>query len=251
MFEKLTDNIYMHKCEFYTDRPNIGLIVGEKHSLLFEAGNSVYHVENLKKEIEEQGLKFPSYVALSHWHWDHSFGAAAWEIPVIAGKMTNEKLREVSLWKWDDESMKERLENGQDILFCYEMVRREYPDRSVINVIPADIIFGERLILDLGGITAELIHAGGPHSPDSVICYVPSERIVFLGDGNSKNLLNNKWHFDIEHEELLDDEIDKIPFDPVKVEEFISVLDTLDADIFIGGHTPPKSREVLYKELRG
>ena len=48
MFDKVTEHIYIHPAEHYTDRPNIGLIVGEKSSLLFDAGNSAVHVEKLK-----------------------------------------------------------------------------------------------------------------------------------------------------------------------------------------------------------
>ena len=51
MFEKLTDHVYVYPFERYTDRPNIGLIVGEKYALLFEAGNSANHVELIKKDL--------------------------------------------------------------------------------------------------------------------------------------------------------------------------------------------------------
>ena len=168
MFEKITGNIYIHPAETYTDRPNIGLIVGEKYSLLFDAGNSVYHVENLKNELREQGLREPDFVVISHWHWDHSYGADAWKKTVIAGEKTNEYLKKMTSWKWDDRSMQERLESGEDIEFCHHMVKREYPDRSIITVKTADIVFSDTLTIDLGGVTAELSHIAGPHSEDSI-----------------------------------------------------------------------------------
>ena len=59
MFEKVTDHIYVYPFNGYTDRPNIGLIVGEKRALLFEAGNSAAHVELIKKDLEEQKLPQP------------------------------------------------------------------------------------------------------------------------------------------------------------------------------------------------
>ena len=102
MFNKITEHICIYPAEHYTDRPNIGLIVGEEKSLLFDAGNSEKHVEKMKKELSEQGLPFPDYVLLSHWHWDHSFGAKFWKAPIISGRKTDEKLREVMNWKWDD-----------------------------------------------------------------------------------------------------------------------------------------------------
>lgn len=34
MFEKVTEHIYVYPCDGYTDRPNIGLIIGSKYTLL-------------------------------------------------------------------------------------------------------------------------------------------------------------------------------------------------------------------------
>ena len=53
MFDKITEHIYIHSAEHYTDRPNIGLIIGEEHALLYDAGNSEKHVEKLRKEYQK------------------------------------------------------------------------------------------------------------------------------------------------------------------------------------------------------
>ena len=56
MFDKITDHIYIHPAEHYTDRPNIGYVIGENKALVFDAGNSENHVKKLKKELFEQAL---------------------------------------------------------------------------------------------------------------------------------------------------------------------------------------------------
>lgn len=251
MFEKLTDHIYVYPFEGYTDRPNIGLIVGEKYVLLFEAGNSAAHVELMKKDLKEQNLPMPDFVAISHWHWDHSFAMSSWECLSIAGKETNEQLKVVQTWKWDDQSMDERVANREDITFCCEMIRREYADRSQIKVIPADIVFEERMEVDLGGgVICHLIHAKGPHSSDSVICYVPSDEFVFLGDSDCKDLYGLPWHFDIEHEEDFVPVTDALPYDREKVDTYLQLLDALDFTRCISGHAPIMTREILYSYLK-
>lgn len=248
MFNKVTDHIYIRPHDGYTDRPNIGLIMGEKYTLLYDAGNSAVHVELLKAELAEQGLPSPDFVVLSHWHWDHSFGAHAWGIPVIAGRMTNEKLQEVSLWKWDDQSMNERVEKKQDIVFCNEIIKREYPDRSQIKVTTADIVFEGNMTIDLGGgIVCELLHAKGPHAADSVICQVPSEKFLFLGDSNGKDLYGKPWHFDIEHEEDMVPNMMKIPYDRELVEAYIELLEPLEFTQCIGGHADGMIRAELFE----
>ena len=150
MFEKITDRIYVQPPQPYTDRPNVGLIVGDKYTLLFEAGNSEKNVQQIKADLAAQKLPMPDFVAVSHWHWDHTFGLHAWNAVTIAGGKTNRQLKTVSGWEWDDKSMKAREESGEDIVFCNEIIKREYPDRSLIKVKSADISFEDRMTVDLG-----------------------------------------------------------------------------------------------------
>ena len=249
MFDKITDHIYIHPAEHYTDRPNIGYVIGKNKTLVFDAGNSEKHVEKLKKELSEQSLPLPDYVLLSHWHWDHSFGAKFWNAKTIAGTKTNEELKKVASWNWDDISMENRIKSGEDIVFCSEMIKREYPDRSKIEVIPADIVFDGTTSIDLGGVSCELIHSKGPHSEDSVICYIPSEKFVFLGDANCKDLYGKPWEFDIEHEEDFLDNLAKIPYDKNLVEDFIKLLDSLDFTHCISGHSEIMTKTELFESL--
>ncbi|MBQ6878179.1 MAG: MBL fold metallo-hydrolase [Oscillospiraceae bacterium] len=246
---KISEHIYIYPAEHYTDRPNIGLIVGEKKTLLFDAGNSEKHVRKIKNEIYEKALPLPDFVLLSHWHWDHSFGAKFWNVPIISGKKTNEQLKNVAEWKWDDASMEERIISGEDIVFCTEMIKREYPDRSHIEVALADIVFEGNMSLDLGGTACELIHAKGPHSEDSVICYVPSEKFLFLGDANCKDLYGKPWDFDIEHEEDFLSNVAKIPYDEKLAGDFIDLLSTLDFEYCISGHSEIMTKEELFNSL--
>lgn len=250
MFEKITEHIYCRPYQHYTDRPNIGWIDGNKYSLLFDAGNSEANVKLLREELKQAGLKNPDFVALSHWHWDHTFGAAFWNVPIIAGRRTNEQLKKMMLWQWDDKAMQDRIDSREDIVFCSEMIKREYPDRDQIRVVSADLVFEGNMILDLGGVEVHLIHAEGPHSDDSVICYVPEERFVFLSDSNGKDLYGLQWHFDIEHEEDFVPVTGALPYDMEKVKAYLRILDTLDFTHCISGHGDLMTREEFYKSYK-
>ena len=248
MFQKLTEHIYIRPFERYTDRPNIGLICGTKKALLFDAGNSAAHVSSIQQDLLDAGLPYPNYVALSHFHWDHSFGACAWKnAPIIAGRDTNDQLRAMQSWEWDDISIQKRLDNRTDIAFCTEMIKREYPDRSQIRVATADIIFDGSLSLDLGGgVACRLIHARGPHSEDSVICYIPSDKFVFLSDSANKDLHSLPWHFDIAHEENFFSAVAELPYDSNRVKAYLDLLNALDFTHCIGGHSDNKTRKEIY-----
>ncbi len=249
MFQKITGHIHMRRCQHYTDRPNIGYIRGKRAALLFDAGNSGANVAQLKGELKAAGLPMPDYLALSHWHWDHSYGAAYWGCPIIAGRETDEWLRRMSKWTWDDEAMAKRVETGEDIAFCSDMIKREYPDRSEIKVVAADIVFDGRLTIDLGGVTAELIHCKGPHSPDSVLCYVPEDRFVFLGDSNCKDLYGLPWSCDIEVEGSFTAATDALEYDQEKVREYLQLLEALDFTHCVSGHSDVKTRAHQIRSL--
>ena len=47
---------------------------------------------------------------------------------------------------------------------------------------PADIVFQERLDIELGGVTVRIRHVGGDHSADSSVMYIEPDRVLFLGD---------------------------------------------------------------------
>ena len=247
--QRLGEHCWCYPCEYYSDRPNIGYIRGEKRALLFEAGNSAEHVRLIRSALREENLPMPDCLAVSHWHWDHVFGMHAWHIPAIAGRRTNEKLREMAGFSWDDTALSGRVDSGEEILFCAEMIRREYPDRSQVKVIPADIEFTGEMAIDLGGVSCRLIHVEGPHSEDSVICYVPEDRFIFLGDSNGKDLYGKKWHFDIEHEDELTVTLERIPYDPERVEPYLRELEGLAFDSCIGGHAPAMTRRELFDSL--
>ena len=140
--------------------------------------------------------------------------------------------------------MAERAARREDIVFWNEMSKREYPNRSKIHVVTADIVFDGRMMIDLGGeVTVELIHCKGPQSSDSVLCYVPSDQFVLLGYSNCKDLYGYPWNFDIAHEE---ENADEIPYDREKVDEYLRLLDTLDFTMCISGHAKTTSKEALY-----
>ncbi|MBQ5325565.1 MAG: hypothetical protein J6K80_00040, partial [Oscillospiraceae bacterium] len=77
----------------------------------------------------------------------------------------------------------------------------------------------------------------------------PSEKFVFLGDSNGKNLYGKPWHFDIEHEEDFLEETAKIPYDKDKVKNYLAMLDRLDFTHCVGGHADVMTKEELYSSL--
>lgn len=184
MLKRLTERAWYLPWEEETDRPNLCYLLGERHSLAVDAGNSPAHVRKLYRALEEQGLPLPDFTVLTHWHWDHTFGLGAVHGVGIASAKTNQKLRQVAAWQWTPQAMEERERRGEDIPFCNEHIRREYPRLGEIAVSPAAVELEGSLTLDLGGVRCQLLCQENPHAPDGLLVYVPQEGLVVLGDAD-------------------------------------------------------------------
>lgn len=182
MLYKLSDRIYYMEHNEETDRPVLGYIKGDNFSLMVDAGNSKNHASLFIDEISKLGLPYPNFVGITHSHWDHTYGLCGLSSFSIACNKTNEYLKTMQTWEWSDKAMKQRLVDGEDIKFCDTMIRREYPDRSDICIKTVDLVFEDRLSLDLGNINCELIKIDSSHTDDCVLIYVPQEKVIFLGD---------------------------------------------------------------------
>lgn len=188
-FRKLADNVYTMTPDSRTDRPSLGAIVGTTGTLLVETGNSTAHLRLFLDALAAEGVPAPRYAALTHWHWDHMFGSAALDgIPIFAYEETARQIALQASYAWDDAALDQRVVDGLEIAFCCDMIKAELPDRSNLQIVVPNVRFTDSVTLDLGGITCEIAHVGGDHSPDSAVVYVPEARALFLGDCHYPNI---------------------------------------------------------------
>lgn len=228
---QLTNRVYYYPQKKEVDRPLLGYIRGDKYSLMIDAGTSRNHVQEFYKAVSEKGLTKPHITAITHWHWDHTFGMNAIEGITIANIITNNKLEEMKSWKWTDEAIKERITQGIDIEFGDIHMRREYKNLENIQVVTADLVFNQKLSLDLGGITAELFLVESPHSNDAVFVYIREEKVVFMGDSTSEDFYNDNF------------------LDKNKLKSLVSTLESIECDYCLLGHAEPLKKQDLLDYL--
>jgi len=226
MLQKITDRVWLLPQEEELDRPYLYYIKGDESSLAVDAGSSPAHVEKFYAALQAEGLPLPGKTVLTHWHWDHSFGLCAISGESWAGKMGNDKLREVSHWRWSMEDLLQREEQGLDSSFCRQYYCREYPDLSQIRVQPADHEIEEETEFSLGGCLCRLIPRDSPHSRDAVVVYLPGEKVLFTGDAAGVDFLEfNRRH------------------DPARLQPWIEFIRSLDVEWILSGHRPPQRKE--------
>lgn len=235
MLKQLSDRIFYLPSDDTTDRPNLGYVLGKKHAFSVDAGNSAKHARLFLEHLADHDLPVPSFVGLTHWHWDHTYGMVGFKSSTtVACERTNAHLRQMMSWNWDDDAMKGRLASGEDIKFCDTHIRREYPDRSEIKVVLADILFDSYLSFNLGGIRCELIRIENSHSDDCCVVYVPEEKLLFAGDIHGGDF-HHGW---------------PPKYYPDKLATLMEELEKLDFTTVVPGHDEPQSKEVFLDGLK-
>jgi glyoxylase-like metal-dependent hydrolase (beta-lactamase superfamily II) len=204
---RISEHIYLLDPEAATDRPILGAIIGKRSTLVVDAGNSPAHANLLQNELAKRNLAAPNYVALTHWHWDHVFGSSALDAPIFAHVETTRKIREMSRLDWSDEALDRRVEIGEEIEFCRDMIKAEWPDRSQLQLKLPDVSYLDYLEFDLGELHCQVRHVGGDHTPDSVIAYIPEDKVMFLGDALYEDLHHGPPNYTIQKLFPLLDEI--------------------------------------------
>ncbi len=166
------------------DRPVLGAISGSRKSLIVDAGASPAHAAQFRRALVELGVAEPGYAALTHYHWDHVFGAAALHLPVIGHVGTRQRVQEMARLDWRDNALNARVAAGQEKASIASNMKLEMSnaERAALVILPPDLVFTDGVELDLGGLTAQIFHVGGDHTADSSIVYSPEERVAFLGD---------------------------------------------------------------------
>ena len=191
----LTERVWYSDPVAAGDRPVLGIAAGERASLLIDGGNSPAHVGELLSAAESLPVPPLSVVALTHWHWDHCFGAVSTGLPVVACQATARKLRWMRGLSWTDAAIAERVAEGTEMEFCRENIAIEWPgDDRRIQVPPPSRVYAGALTLDLGGLTARLLPVESDHAPDCRIVHLVEERVVFLGDCLYLNMDREPWY---------------------------------------------------------
>ncbi|MFF0157768.1 MBL fold metallo-hydrolase [Streptomyces sp. NPDC005263] len=151
----------------------VGLVVGEGRALVIDAGSSLQEGARLRAAAEELAGHRVTHLALTHPHFDHVFGTAAFagaEVfgavgidTVLGGRAAREELRT------------DAVRNG---------LAQALADEAVdALVVPRHRVSGE-WTLDLGGGRQVLLANVGPgHSAHDLAVLVPgSPEVVFCGD---------------------------------------------------------------------
>ncbi|MEE4544358.1 MBL fold metallo-hydrolase [Streptomyces sp. V4-01] len=152
----------------------IGLVVGADAVLLVDTGSTLGEGAELRDQVAALTGRPVTHVALTHGHFDHVFGAAAFPDARVCG--------ERSLAGY----LAREREPLRAAAVAYGVDPREAA-RAAAALRAPDLPVAGELALDLGGRPVRLLHPGPGHTGHDLVVLVPGAGagdppVVFCGD---------------------------------------------------------------------
>ncbi len=195
MLNKISDTIYYLSNQDDRERPTLGLVCGDQHSLIIDSGNSPQHAQDFLLEIQNLNVPPIKYVVITHAHWDHFLGMNEFDASIIVNHQTNELLKVWQSYTFDDSSFQTYRQTKLMSDKCLEIIQEEIPNKEAFKLNSPHIIFEETLTLDLGNKICILETINSTHTNDATIIYIPDEKVIFLGDSVYGTTTNSIFHY--------------------------------------------------------
>jgi glyoxylase-like metal-dependent hydrolase (beta-lactamase superfamily II) len=189
---------------------NTTVVIGDRGVLVFDAAGLAIQGERLVKKVAELTDRPITHVAISHWHGDHSMGdykvlekfpaaeVIAHEFTALYNASPNGEKVEPRDVKGENEyraKVEKALATGvrsdgtpvtpQMRAFYVELLEHfDFVNGEVMRREPTTPTrtMTDRLVIDLGGRTAELRHIAPGNTKGDMFLWLPAEKVLATGD---------------------------------------------------------------------
>ena len=167
---KLTDHVWAIPDFNVGLVPNVGIIVGNKATLVVDTGLGPRNGEAIVREVKKVSRNAELYVVTTHYHPEHSLGAGA-----FAGA-------KLIMTRMQQQDMTELGKSIQDTFASRSAVNKEL--LSGVPYPTPDILFDREHRLDLGGVHVRLLWRGpdAMHTRGDTMVFIEEDRVLFTGD---------------------------------------------------------------------
>lgn len=216
-----------------TIQPNVGVIRLKRQTILIDSGNSPRHARQILAAVNGNLLPPVRTIIMTHHHWDHSFGAASFNVEqIIAHEKCKDYLKDYAERDWNPIILREEIaENPKREIGNNAMIDAISDWRDFRIVIPT-VTFSSTMSLYMDDLQIDLEHVGGRHADDSIVIRLPEQRVMFIGD----SYYPEPYHIRAEGDEDLD----------------LPMLNKLlgdDYDIYVDGHGTPRTQAEFRKMI--
>ena len=160
--ERITDHIFVFRSEQYA-QVTAGLVLTRAGAVLIDTLLYPEETKLIRRYIEEGLGSSVRYVINTHFHADHTTGTCFFpEAQVISHQLCRDLL---------DLRGRESLRRMKDNAVEF----------SPVELVLPNITFDDEMSLDIGGTNFHLRASPG-HSPDSIVCLLEEEEVLFAAD---------------------------------------------------------------------
>ena len=166
---KVSDHVYVIPDGRVNLVPNIGIIVGNRATLVVDAGMGPRNGETVLSELAKVNKNSDLYFTTTHFHPEHVTGVQAFPANTIIIR---------------PEAQEEELKKKQP-QFISNFSKRTPEIKALLQDVkprPPDILFDHELKLDLGGLTARIFLVGPGHTRGDTTIYIEEDKVLFTGD---------------------------------------------------------------------
>ena len=171
---KIADNVYSYVGEkdaspTHSFAANAGIVIGRDGILVVDTLISAKEAERFLADIRKVSDKPIRYVVNTHTHLDHAFGNCIFTrlgATVISHEADRRMLEKVG-----ESTLKNSVNFG---------LKPE--DMAGTEIVYPSLTFSDRMQIELGGETVELIRVAPSHTEGSIVVYLPARKVLFAGD---------------------------------------------------------------------
>jgi cyclase len=210
--EKVSGNIYQI---LGGSGANGGVIIGESEILVIDSKMTKESVNQTIEAISNVSGKAIKYLVNTHSDGDHIMGNRYFQssLTFIAHK------------------------NCRDDFFKENFGRESDWDEPEFYPFTPSLTFEENMNIWMGKELIELYYFGTGHTTGDIVVYHPEDRVAFIGDlyfsGRPQLIHSNKNGNSFEY-----------------VKTLTKMLETLDAEIFLSGHSDPVGHDEIKKHIQ-
>ena len=149
--------------------PNVGLVVGERATLIVDTGMGPDNGAIVLEEARKLSDNTEFYLTATHFHPEHDLGATAFP---ASAKMIRWRGQQAEI----DEQGALTIERFSAFSPAVAALLAKASYRK------PDTVFDDELTLDLGGVHVRLSGVGPAHTRGDTVMYVPEDKVLMAGD---------------------------------------------------------------------
>lgn len=166
---KVSEHVYVIPDGRVNLVPNIGIIVGNRATLIVDAGMGPRNGQTVLRELAKVNKNTDLYFTTTHFHPEHMTGVQAFPANTIVIR---------------PEAQQEEVDRKQPE-FIHNFSQRTADLKALLQDVkprPPDILFDHEAKLDLGGLTVRLVWLGPAHTRGDNNIFVEEDGVLFTGD---------------------------------------------------------------------